>query len=165
MLIMADKQGNRLVEVFDTSYDKMVRHIAMNLRKKDFDEVYATTGESPHLAIDTGWILSSRKWIILNKQGKGVAIMGVVTYETLSDIGIPWLLGTKGLDKIKRFFLKICKPVIEEMKKGFEMLVNFVDARYEKAVRWLDWCGFTIDDVVPYGTFDLPFHRFYMECN
>jgi hypothetical protein len=164
MLITVDKSGNKIVEVFDSSYEEHVSDIAMNLRAQDFDEVFAVTGENPYDAVKDDWAMSSRRWIVFNKENIAVAVLGVRPINLFSDIGIPWLLGTKGLDKMKKFFVKYSKPIIEEMKKGFDLLINFVDARYLKAVKWLKWCGFTIDEPVPFGAINVPFHRFYMEC-
>jgi hypothetical protein len=142
-----------------------VRYVSCHLREADFDEVFASTGKSPHYAIQEGWAMSSKRWIILNAKDAAVAVLGVRPPEVYSNIGIPWLLGTDELDKISKFFLKISKPIIGEMTHGYDVLVNFVDARYEKTVRWLDWCGFTIDEPLPFGELQLPFHRFYLRSD
>lgn len=165
MSIMADKGGNKVIEVFDASYDNHVEDVAMNLRGPDFDEVVAATGEVPYGSVTEDWIMSLRRWIVLNKYNKAVAVLGVRPVNMFSNVGIPWLLGTKGLDKMKKFFVKYSKLIIEEMKKGFDILINYVDARYFKAVRWLEWCGFIIDEPLPFGAKNEPFHRFYMEIN
>ena len=167
MLIMginmiSDKSGNKVIEVFDNTYNDKVRHLATNLREADFDEVFASTGESPHFAIQEGWEWSIRKWIMLNKHDRAVAVLGVRPQSMFSDIGIPWLLGTEGLNKIKRFFMEASKPIIVEMLKDYKALINYVDARYIKAVRWLNWCGFEIEDAEPFGAQQLPFHKFSM---
>jgi hypothetical protein len=160
---MADKRGNRVIESFDDRYDKSALIVALNLRKEDFDEVFASTGASPHHAVKESWNMSTRRWIIYNRRDLPVAVLGVRPVDMFSDIGVPWFLGTDGMDKMKRFFIEISKPIIEEMKQGFDLLVNFVDARYIKTVRWLKWCGFIIEEPEPYGALQLPFHRFYME--
>jgi hypothetical protein len=162
---MADKQGNKIVEVFDeNTYNKHIIHIALNLRVDDFDEVFALTGESPHYAILESWNMSLRKWIMLDKNNMAAAVLGVRPLEMFSDIGIPWLLGAEGLNNMKKFFIKVSRPVIEEMKKNFKYLINYVDARYTKAVRWLEWLGFEIEEAAPFGVLNKPFHKIYMEC-
>jgi len=161
---MADKAGNKIIESFDTKHIKSVKYIAMNLRAQDFDELYLFNGVNPFDVVLESWVMSSKRWIVLNKNDVAVAVLGVRPLDMYSDIGIPWLIGTKGLEKMKKFFVKYSKMILEEMKKGFKILINFVDAKYLKAVKWLDWCGFIIDDPIPCGAFKLPFHRFYMEC-
>jgi hypothetical protein len=108
-----------------------------------------------------GWDNSSRRWIIVDKYGNGVCMMGVRPIN--NDVGVPWLLGTDSLNDIKIFFMKISKIVISEMKKQFKLLVNFVDSRYDKSVKWLKWCDFKFDnDTVLFGTMKVPFYRFEM---
>lgn len=163
--IMTDRQGNKIVEVFDNSYDDCIRHIAVNLRADDFDEVFAISGKSPHYDIIDSWQNSLRKWVILNNHGEAVAVLGIRPIGNMfSDIGLPWLVGTDELTKMKKFFVKVSKPIINEMCKHFKLLVNLVDSRYTKAVRWLKWCGFTFEDAKIVDTFysDVPFHKFYM---
>jgi hypothetical protein len=150
-ITLVNENGNRIIEVFDTSFDELVDDVAKNLRAQDFDEVFDATGKVPFGSIVEDWIMSSRRWIVLNKYNKAVAVLGVRPKTMFSDIGIPWLLGTKGLDKMKKFFVKYSKMIIEEIKKGFKLLLNFVDKRYLKAVRWLRWCGFTIEEAMPYN--------------
>lgn len=163
MLNLMDKHGNKMIEIFDNRYDAQIRKIALNLREDDFDEVFAATGKSPHLDIEVGVKTSLRTWIMLNKNDEAVAVLGVKPLSVFSNTGIPWLLGTDGLNNMKRFFVQCSKPIIEEMKNGFKLLLNDVDVRYTKAVRWLKWCGFTVEEPKPFGAFGLPFHKFYMK--
>jgi hypothetical protein len=160
---MKDKNGNVIVEVFDNRYDKQVRDVSVNLRTEDFDEVFALTGKSPHLALMEDWEMSSRRWIIFNKNAQAVAVLGIRPSYQFSDDGSPWLLGTEGLNKISKFFLKISNPIIEEMSRGFRTLSNYIDARYVKTVRWMKWLGFTIEEAEPFGELGLPFHNVHME--
>jgi hypothetical protein len=160
---MQDKNGNKIVAIFDNSYNNSIRHVSTHLRAADFDEVFAATGKSPHICIELGWKLSLKRWIIFDRNNCAVAVLGIRPVDAFSNIGIPWLLGTDGLNKMSKFFLKISKPIIEEMKAGFDVLVNFIDARYIETVRWMRWCGFTVDEAQPFGELKLPFHRAYME--
>jgi hypothetical protein len=163
-ILVANENGNRIIEVFDASYDKHVEAVAMDLRVSDFDELFAATGKSPYYDVVDSWVMSHRRWVVFNKNDQAVAVLGVRAEAMFSDYGIPWLLGTKGLDKMKKFFVKYSKMIINEIKKDFKFLYNYVDTRYLKAIRWLLWCGFTVEDAAPSGAFGYPFHRFYMEC-
>jgi hypothetical protein len=163
MLTIRDKHGNTVIDAYDGRYAKRVLYVATHLRAEDFDECFAIHGESPHLSILKGWAMSSYRGIISDKIDRAVGIFGVRPAEPLSRIGVIWLLGTDGLNNIKKFFLSISKPIIGEMSKGYDVLINYVDARYIKTLRWLRWCGFTVDDPEPFGALDLPFHRCYME--
>jgi len=165
MLNIQDK-GNSVIEISSEDRVKDVLHVCTHLRAADFDEVFDVTGESPHITILEGWDIALRRWIIYNCNGVAVAVLGVRPIEPFSKIGIVWLLGTDDLDNMSKFFLKISKPIIEEMKKGFDIICGYVDSRYEKSKRWLSWCGFTIiDEPIQFGINRLPFHEFYMEVS
>ena len=64
---MLENNGNKIIEVFNDSYDDSVDYIAMNLRSQDFDEAFALTGENPYDTVKDSWLMSSRRWIVLNK--------------------------------------------------------------------------------------------------
>jgi hypothetical protein len=44
------------------------------------------------------------------------------------------------------------------------VLENFIDARYEAAVRWAKWLGFDVGAPVPYGPAGMPFHPARLEA-
>lgn len=165
MLTMQDNSGNKVVEVFDSRYDKDVLFLSSHLRDADFDEIFDVTGESPHITVIKGWEMALRRFIIFNSSGSTVAVFGIRPETPFSKIGVVWLLGTEGLDRIKKFFVKISKPMIKEMAQGFDLIFGFVDSRYEKSKRWLEWCGFTLEPAIGIGINDIPFHRFYMEID
>lgn len=164
MLIMQDNNGNVVVEVYDNRYDKQMNYVSNHLRSADFDEVFAATGESPHLDVIESWEQSSRRCMIFDKDSRPVAVLGVRPLEAFSRIGIIWLLGADGLDKMKKFFLRISKPVIKEMMVGYDIIYSYVDSRYDKALRWLEWCGFTVHEPEPFGALQLPFNLCTLEC-
>jgi hypothetical protein len=164
MLTLQDKQGNVVTEVYDSRYDKEMMYVSTHLRQSDFDEVFAATGDSPHLTVLEGWELSSKRFMIFNGHAEPVAVLGVNPVPGRDGWGVIWLLGTDGLDKMKKFFVTISKPIIKELSLGYKLLVNFVDSRYVKTVRWLKWCGFTIEPPTTVGgRFAVPFHKVYLE--
>jgi hypothetical protein len=166
MLTLRDKQGNTITEVYDERYDCQMCYVATHLRAEDFNEVFAATGESPHLDVLSVWAASSKRFMIFDKNCAPVAVLGVKPMEPYSNIGVIWLLGTDGLNKMKKFFLKITKRIIKELSIGYDMLYNLVDSRYTKTIRWLEWCGFTIDEPSTYnGELAVPFHHVYLEVS
>lgn len=164
MLTLQDKFGHAVKESCDNRYNKDVRYVATHLRAEDFDEVFALTGKSPHYEVLNSWEMSTRRFMIFSGD-LPIAVFGVVPLHPYSTTGVIWLLGTDGLNKIKKFFLQISKMLIEELKKGFDTLINFVDSRYAKTLRWLEWCGFTIYEPIEFGINDELFNPVSMECN
>lgn len=161
---MRDRSGNHLIEVYDERYKREVEYISTHLRKEDFDEVYAIKGDSPHYDVLRSWDLSAVRWMIFNKKALPAAVLGVITVNNYSDIGVPWFLGTDRMDNMKKFFITASRPVIKTMSSGYSTLINYVDARYIKTLRWLEWLGFVIEKPEPYGKLGLPFHKCIMEC-
>jgi hypothetical protein len=134
----------------------------LTIRSKNGSIIEVVDGEAPIFAVLDSWKNSIRKWIILNSSGIAVAVLGVRTLKENADIGAPWLLGTDGLNQMKRFFVKHSKVVLKEICKGYKLLINRVDARYIEAIRWLEWCGFTIEEPREHGNLKVPFSLFYM---
>ena len=89
-----------------------------------------------------------------------VCMYGVAELSILSNIGIPWLLGTDEIEQHSKYFLRQNRYYMKEIKKKYSYLVNFVDARNTVAIRWLEWLGFKVHETQPFGPDDMPFHRF-----
>lgn len=62
------------------------------------------------------------------------------------DIGIVWLLGTRQMPKIRKYFLKHSKQYVEELMEGFEYLTNVVMKTNHLSYRWLQWLGAEFND-------------------
>ena len=72
------------------------------------------------------------------------------------------MLASPVLERHARRFLRLSREYLEEAKKGYDFLENYVDQRNEAAVKWLAWLGFTIHDPEPFGPDKYLFHRFTM---
>lgn len=92
--------------------------------------------------------------------GAVVAVFGDSTHST--EIGVPWLISTRHVERFPRAFLQVCKPEVAEMLTRHPLLLNYVDARNQAAIRWLRWLGFTFCEPEPYGPDGHPFHCFWM---
>jgi hypothetical protein len=75
------------------------------------------------------------------------------------------LLGAQGIERFARPLLEQGRRWVGEMLSVHPRLENHVDARYEKAQRWLGRLGFTLDEPEPYGAEGLPFRRFTAEAS
>lgn len=115
--------------------------LSPNLRPQDVLEVN-TLGHSPEQALCAGYLSSTICKSIIDKRGQVVGIYGV---SPLSDVqGQVWMLGSKGLEKIKIAFLKQSRREVDMMNKAFPHLCNVIDSRNELHLRWIRWCGFKI---------------------
>lgn len=161
---------------YDRLYFRHIHNIARKLRKSDFNEIKSASGRNPYDVVMESCKISKRKWVILKIENgpKGddscfnipvpVCLFGVVDSQREKKSGIPWMVATDMFDKIKIFALKNSLTCIDEVKRGYDRLYNFVDARNLKAIEWLSMCGFTIHEAISYGKEGLPFYMFDMEC-
>lgn len=90
-----------------------------------------------------------------------VAVFGCIRHS--DRIGIPWLISTHAVHRHRRAFLQQCLVEIAGMRKRHAALINYTDARYTLALRWMLWMGFEQQDAVPYGAKGELFHPFTMK--
>lgn len=138
---------------------ELIQYIADNMRQADIDEVTAASNVTPLQAIEGGVEVSSFSSVAVI-DGDVVAIMGVVKNSTLTDNGIPWLLGTDNIVKHRREFLDASPSVLEAMTDVCPNLVNHVYVKNTVSIRWLKWLGFKIEEAKPFGVNGELFHKF-----
>lgn len=153
---MADKIEIRDVEEGDIAV------LVRNMRDHDIQEVNAATHMGIRNAVKTSVDLSSySKTGLVNDEL--VCMWGVCPISLLSGSGSPWMLGTDLIKKKQRIFLRRSKPWLDDIRKDYRYLENFVDARNTLSIKWLKWLGFEMDEAEPYGIHGEPFHKFTME--
>lgn len=135
--------------------------LAQTMRQADVDEVWAATGMRPleGLLESLGATSDPRTGLI---DGEVACMCGIVSPSVLSTTGVPWLLSSNKVDSAGLSFAKGCKAYFKGYTRDFDLLVNFVDARHEQAIRWLKWLGFTIHPAEPFGPFSMDFHKIEM---
>lgn len=91
-----------------------------------------------------------------------LAAFGEVSHNPCAGIGIPWLVSTNAIESRARAFLRVCRPLLDQMLTRHQTLVNYVDARNTAAIRWLEWLGFETGSPTPYGPKGLLFRQFHI---
>lgn len=134
------------------------------IRQADIEELWASNHVSPAYALTHGIRCSSAAWTGM-VDGQPVCVFGVAPASLLGSIGVPWMVGTYEIDRHAKAFLRRNKAYVERMSALYNYLVNYVDARNTRAIAWLKWLGFTLNEAQPYGVEGLPFHRFEMRAN
>jgi hypothetical protein len=137
-------------------------NVASHMRQSDRDECKAYCGATPLAGVLLSLMSSTCKWTIRDEDGKAIGLFGVGAKSALSDEGYPWLLATDELEDISLTFLRQSKKCIEMMLSRHSFLENYVDERNSVSVKWLEWCGFKLDEPKPYGLEGRPFRRFEM---
>lgn len=132
----------------------------LKLREADTLELQASLGVTGPLAIAECLIHSERTWVGID-DGDIICVFGLGAVPP--DVGIPWMLGTEGIDKVALTFLKESREIVKLMLDYYPYLTNLVDARHTKAIRWLKWLGFSFDSEPWYQLDpDVPFLKFFM---
>lgn len=144
-----------------------VKEMAPIVREADRIEIFAATGETPKEALLGSLERSSMAKTML-ADGEIIGMFGLVPVSILSSVTIAWFISTDNLEKYKIAFARDCRKNRKNLyglKTHYDILINYVDARYKTSLMWLQWLGFTIHKSEPFGVEGLPFHRISMEVN
>lgn len=131
------------------------------MRHSDELEVQAAAGLTADKALWLSLATSTMAWIGLN-EGRAVLAFGVGAQSMLSPIGSPWLLGTDEIEDVGIAVVKNSRQYVRKMVERYRYLENWTDDRHVAAHAWLRWCGFNLEEPVPYGKAGLPFRRFWL---
>lgn len=139
-------------------------YIAAHMRTPDVAEAWAAGHWAPLAALEMSAARTAEPLVAL-ADGEPACAWGISQAAPLTWTGHPWLLGTPLLDAHALRILRVSKDYVESARLGYDRLVNYVDARNEKAVKWLGWLGFTLDPPAPWGVERRPFRRFWWEAS
>lgn len=136
-------------------FDALV--MAPMMREADALEVRRAGGYTPEAALLASLEAShGRAWSAW-ADGQPLALFGIVQPEVLGHVGIPWLLTSTAIEKHRKSFLRIARDVVAAWSSEFPTLLQFVDAEYVSAHRFLRALGFTLYPPVEYGPLGAPF--------
>lgn len=138
-----------------------VSWIASRLREADRRELIASTGEDPAVALAASMALGS--CLVAECDREPVAVLGLPVISLLPKTGIPWMVGTDWLDEHPAVFGRYSSVIIDNWMSRVDRMSNYVDSRNVKAIDWLSWLGFDIEEAEPHGPYGVPFHKFTWE--
>jgi len=136
-----------------------IEPIASNMREADVIEVWLSSHRTPHQAMKEAFEVSVKAWTIM-EDGVPIGMFGVSSVSVLGTTGIPWLLGTDGMLKIKRQFVRESAKYLRASHKLYPRLANFVHANNAESLRWLMWLGFDFSGPVKAGPDGAEFYKF-----
>ncbi|UQZ90837.1 hypothetical protein C4J81_17130 [Deltaproteobacteria bacterium Smac51] len=137
-----------------------IDHIAEHMRDDDIREVWALNSQTPHEAMKVSLESSVRAWTTLI-EGRPAFMWGVSpAADILTFTGIPWLLATDDIIRVAPEFIRQSRDFVDRMQEGFTRLENHVHAGNSLSLRWLKWCGFTIDKTPVAFNYE-PFFKFW----
>lgn len=139
-------------------------YIAERVREDDRNELWASHFMTPYKAMRTG--LRHSDDAFTGRDGEEPVLMfGVHQPCLITPHGVPWMVATDRLDSpdVSIAFLRRCREPLVAFLEKFDILENYVDARNKRAIRWLMFMGFNVNEIAePYGELKLPFHKFTM---
>lgn len=115
-----------------------------DLREEDMLEILGLMCH-PRDAVYMSYATSSKCYSVRDEENNLYCSFGVAPING-TNIGSAWLLGTRRLPKIKKFFLKHSAEKVEELLDGFDYLTNFVMRSNKLSIRWLEWLGAEFND-------------------
>lgn len=116
------------------------------LREEDKEEIRAAGGIPNKAVFDAYEKSILRKTLLIDNK---VSAMWGVYGSFLGLTGIPYFLTGTEINKLHPIrFARIYKDEVQEMKKIFPVLENYVDARYKGAIRMLKIAGFTVSEPI-----------------
>lgn len=138
-----------------------VEGLIEDLREADRQELIASDGD-PEEAVRRS-VRESAWAVTVYIDGKLAAITGVAPIDgLLGSRGSPWMLGTPHVDRHPSVLVKVGRLYCGAMLDQYPHLLNFVDARNTRSIRWLKRLGFTIHPAYVFGGRTHPFHLFEM---
>ncbi len=115
-----------------------------DLREEDMLEILGLM-HHPRDAVIMSYATSSKCYSVRDDLNNLYCSFGVAHING-TNIGSAWLLGTRRLPSIKKFFIKHSRERMEGLLDGFDYLTNFVMKSNTLSYRWLKWLGAEFND-------------------
>lgn len=136
--------------------DALVERLAATMRKPDQDECRAL-GTEPLEALRASMRASEAAWALVFHE-EPAAAWGVVPMRGLPGFGGIWLLTGESVENHKARFQFVAASELIRLLERWPVLVNYVDARYTRAINWLHHLGAHLGAPQPIGPLGSPFH-------
>ncbi len=118
-------------------------NLAPRLRPIDRLEVEAT-GRTAEASLLSAFNMPNTK-VLAGKAGDKVVFMcGASQCLQNPANGVIWMLTSDLAEHYKKDILKLSKPTIEELSKGYKNVYNIIHKNNRTSIRWLEWCGFDV---------------------
>jgi hypothetical protein len=128
------------------------------MRQEDKDEIWHLARRTPQEALTFAYERCAYNRAVL-LDGRVVCIFGIGGEK--GGVGIPWMLASPLLTKVRKSFLRECKAWLEEMSEGYTTLYNVAWSKNTVHIQWLQWLGFDIKPAVSMGPDGELYHEFF----
>lgn len=128
--------------------------LAELLRPEDVAEVVAFGYATGRDALIASLESSEEAFSALTDDGEVLAMWGVIPLRQtmLGEVGaLIWFLSGRGFPRYAKTLSKAARIAVRVLGERYGTLGNYIDARYEAAVRFARWVGFQVGEPVPVG--------------
>lgn len=133
-----------------------VAELARTMRWEDAEEIRLSSDGTTLSALVTG--TTGSPCSVIEWQGRVVAIFGISGLK--GSYGIPWMLGTDDIKRIRKSLLRNCREVVQGYLKDYPYLTNACWSKNTVHIDWLKWLGFTFQgEDIRKGEVFLHFHQ------
>lgn len=138
-----------------------LEYVAAHMRPNDVEEVRAL-GFSPLDALTSSYDLSPVSYTLVTPDGDPCAVLGVGHSPFGPDWGAIWLLGTDGIERFPKTFLRHSEPALDQLfeQSGKTVLYNYSHHLNDIHHKWLQWLGFRFIGRVLLPPFNIEFIEF-----
>lgn len=136
-------------------------YLAANLRSAEVDEIEAAVGREPLPVLLDALRDGAESWTVCF-DGTAAAMWGVVPQPGFPSIGVGWLLTTAAVERHAKAFWQTCLALLPAILERWPVLINAIDARHAKAIRWAKRLGLQLEQPAPFGAAGLPFCAFHV---
>jgi hypothetical protein len=150
------------VEILEGARPFDMQELARSMRAADAEECRASGGYEPLEALLVSTAKSAECWTAYIGD-RVLCMWGVVQYgESIMGrlVGVVWLLTSELIETYGRAFWRACKMELRRLLERWDVLINAIDCRHTKALRWAAKLGFDLEPPAPFGEAGLPFQRF-----
>lgn len=134
--------------------------LAPRLRSADRDEIRATLGMTPEVALPlfTG---GEHVWVAVGPDGVVEGIFGIDPVHNNPHLGIVWMVSSSAIMKYRRELIGLTPKWLKRLHRIRPLIGNHIDARNTTHIRWLKRMGFSFLRTHPeFGVEKRPFHEF-----
>jgi hypothetical protein len=130
--------------------------LAPRLREEDAAECWRLDRSGPTESLADSLDSSAEAWAA-ELDGVVIGLWGVRPHSVVLGVGMPWMLGAPEIARSPRLLVRGSRHYCDRWLTAYRLLVNVVDARYTKAIRWVRSLGFTVSEPYPVGPDGHPF--------
>ncbi len=147
-----------LTEITQATTDDAVE-LTLHLRHEDAEEIRAA-GHDPDTAVLNSVRASGKSAWAVRVDDELLGLYGLACVSCLEDLYTIWALTSTAVERRPKTFYKISKAILRSVLAEHPRLVNMVDARYDRCLRWARHIGFDVArDPQPFGMLGNPFYK------